>query len=68
MKKPENTEVRKSFVTFITNSLLGTASEKQLALLLKDSLEKLTADFSSEFVTEVFLPILNSSTTVPVCF
>lgn len=68
LKKAENVELRRSFVAFITNSLLGTASEKQLAILLKDSLEKLVADFSNEFVTEVFLPILNSSTTVPVCF
>ena len=54
-------------VEFVVNSILGTTSEKEFAIVLKESLDRLSEKFSEDYVKEVFLPILNSPTTVPVC-
>jgi hypothetical protein len=53
----------------MVNSTIGTVSEKRLALMLRDSLEKLGTKQTNDYLMEleVFLPILNSYGSAPVC-
>lgn len=64
-----NKDLRAALVDFLVNSTVGTESEKALAGLLKESLDTLGTQTGSDYLmeTEVFLPILNSFCSVPVC-
>lgn len=62
-------ELRKALVEFVVKSTVGTEGEKTLANLLIESLDTLGTQPNNEYFmeTEVFLPILNSYSSVPVC-
>ena len=64
---PDNSNLRDSFVNFITRSVLGSQNEKVVGLLLKDCLTGSVTDGNQNFVGQVFLPILNSFDKVSVC-
>ena len=67
LTSPENSNLRDSFVNFITRSVLGSQNEKVVGLLLKDSLTGRVTEGNQNFVGQVFLPILNSFDKVSVC-
>lgn len=54
------------FVELFKNTCIDTSAEAQFTLMLKDILTELPTKYSTEFIYEFFMPLVNSYKSVPV--
>lgn len=64
--KPVGKEAMAHFVNFFKQTCIDTATEMQFALMLKDTLTFLPSKFSTDFIYDFFIPLVNSFKAVSI--